>query len=41
MKGRSSTRLPLKMRKMSVAQAEKSFQSSGGAPSSSQMMGMG
>jgi hypothetical protein len=31
----------LKMRKMSVAQAEKSFQSSAGAPSSSQMIGIG
>ena len=29
------------MRKMSVAQPENSFQSSGGAPSSSQMIGMG
>ena len=29
------------MRKMSVAQAENSFQSSGGAPRSSQMMGIG
>ena len=32
---------PLKTRKMSVAQAEKSFQSSFGAPSSSQMIGIG
>ena len=31
----------LKMRKMLVAQPEKSFQSSFGAPSSSQMIGIG
>ena len=31
----------LKMRKMSVAQPENSFQSSAGAPSSSQMIGIG
>ena len=41
MSGRSSTTLLLKMRKMSVAQAENSFQSWGGAPSSSQMIGIG
>ena len=39
--GRSSCRLPLKMRSMSSAQRLNSFQSSFGAPSSSQMIGIG
>ena len=41
MRTRSFAMSLLKMRKMSVAQPENSFQSSAGAPSSSQMIGIG